>query len=86
LRLVHQLWEREIPLPIVEAALLLASDRRAARPPEAIPLQPIRSLHYFLPVIEELLHTPLRHWDAYLAYLHGKVTLHPAVGQDSATS
>jgi len=84
LRLVHQLWERQIPLPIVETALLLASDRRAARPPEAIPLQPIRSLHYFVPVIEELLHTPLRHWDTYLAYLRSKVALHPTTGHGSA--
>jgi hypothetical protein len=85
LRLVHQLWERQIPLTIVETAFLLASDRRAARPPDAIPLQPIRSLHYFLPVIEELLHTPLRHWDTYLAYLRSKVALRPAVGHGSTS-
>ena len=48
-----------IPLTTVETAFLLASVRRAARRPDAIPLGPIRSLHYFLPVIEELLHTPL---------------------------
>jgi hypothetical protein len=70
---VHQLWEREVPLRIVEAAFLLASARRAARRPDAIPLGPIRSLHYFLPVIQELLHTPLHHGDAYLAYLRSKV-------------
>jgi hypothetical protein len=48
LRLVHQLWERQIPLTTVETAFLLASVRCAARSPEAIPLGPIRSLHYFL--------------------------------------
>jgi len=62
--LVRQLWERHIPLTTAETALLLASVRRAARRPDAIPLGPIRSLHYFLPVIEELLHTPLPHGDA----------------------
>ena len=77
-RLVQQLWERQIPLLTVETAFLLASVRRAARRPDAIPLGPIRSLHYFLPVIEELLHTPLHHGDTYPAYLRGKVPLRPA--------
>ena len=78
LHLARQLWERQIPLTTVETAFLLASARRAARPANAMPLGPIRSLHYFLPVIEELLHTPLHHGDAYLAYLRGKVALRPA--------
>ena len=77
-RLVWQLWERQIPLTTVETAFLLASVRRTARRPDAIPLGPIRSLHYFLPVIEELLHTPLHHGEAYLAYLRSKVPLRPA--------
>jgi hypothetical protein len=84
LRLVRQLWERDISLTTAETALLLASVRRAARRSDAIPLGPIRSLHYFLPVIEELLHTPLHHGDAYLAYLRSKVPLRPA--PDRATS
>jgi|SRR5215471_19664846 len=77
-RLIQQLWERQIPLPTVEASFLLASVRRASRRPDAIPLGPIRSLHYFLPVIEELLHTPLHLGDAYRAYLRSKVSLRPA--------
>ncbi len=77
-RLARQLWERGIPLRTAETALLLASVRRAARRPEAIPLGPIRSLHYFLPVIEELLHTPLHHGAACLAYLRSKLSLRPA--------
>ena len=84
LRLVQQLWERRIPLTTVETAFLLASARRAARPPHALPLGPIRSLHYFLPVIEELLHTPLRQGDTYLAYLRRRVLLRPA--NDHASS
>jgi hypothetical protein len=84
LRLVQQLWQRQISLTTVETAFLLASVRRAARRPDAIPLGPIRSLHYFSPVIEELLHTPLHHGDAYLAYLRSKVPLRPA--PDRATS
>jgi len=74
-RLVQQLWERRIPLTTVETAFLLASLRRAARRPDAIPLGPIRSLHYFLPVIEELLAQPAP--ESYLAYLRSKVPLRP---------
>ena len=47
LRLAHQVWERQVRLPVVEMAFLLASARRAARPAGALPLGPIRSLHYF---------------------------------------
>ena len=86
LRLVHQLWERQIPLTTIETALLLASVRRAARRPDAVPLGPIRSLHYFLPVVEELQQTPLRYGDTYLAYLRSKVALRPgAIRASSAT-
>ncbi|MCL5671536.1 MAG: hypothetical protein M1423_09635 [Acidobacteria bacterium] len=84
LRLARQLWDRQIPLPVVETAFLLASARRAACRPDALPLAPIRSLHYFLPVIEELLHAPLHQGDAYLAYLRRRVLLRPAA--DRATS
>ena len=45
-RLVRQLWERDIPLTTAETALLLAWVRRTSRRPDAIPLGPIRSLHY----------------------------------------
>jgi hypothetical protein len=83
-RLVRQLWERDVPLTTAETALLLACVRRASRRPDAVPLGPIRSMHYFLPVIEELLHTPLHHGDAYLAYLRSKVPLRPA--SDRVTS
>ena len=86
LRLVRQLWDRQIPLPVVETGFLLASTRRAARSTNALPLGPIRSLHYFLPVIEELLQTPLRHGDTYLAYLRRKVVLRPATNSVPATT
>ncbi len=75
LRLVRQLGERQIPLPVIETAFLLATVRRAARRPDALPLGPIRSLHYFMPVIDELLAHPVP--ESYLAYLRSKVTLRP---------
>ena len=83
-RMVRQLWERQIPLTTVETAFLLASSRRAARRPDAMPLGPIRSLHYFLPVIEELLAQPVP--ESYLAYLRNKAPLHPAAGKTTATT
>ena len=53
-QLAHELYRRGVALEIVEIALRLAVARRRARPDDAIPLPPIRSLHYFLPVIDEL--------------------------------
>lgn len=63
--------DRGVPLSVVEAALLLASLRRMARPPALPPLSRIRSLPYFQPVIEELLDNPVP--DGYLQYLRFKL-------------
>jgi len=49
------LYDRGVPLTAVENAMLLAASRRIFRPPDAVPLQPIRSLYYLLPVIDEVL-------------------------------
>lgn len=69
-RLAAQLCDQAIPFDIIEAALLLATARRNARDPQAPPLPPIRSLAYFLPVIEELrLCPPDPH---YLRYLRSR--------------
>lgn len=53
--LAATLFDRRVPLEIVHAALLLAAARRAQRPNGATPLARIASLHYFLPIIDELL-------------------------------
>jgi hypothetical protein len=66
-----ELHGRRIPLPLVESALLLGSLRRLGRPPESPRLSPIRSLAYFLPVVEELTANPLP--DGYLEYLRHKI-------------
>ena len=68
-----EMCRREIPLVTVESALLLASARRLGRPPEAAPLPPIRSLAYFVPIVEELLEQPLP--AGYDDYLREKVGL-----------
>lgn len=61
-------------------ALALATARRRARPADATPLAPVRSLHYYLPVIEELLAQPPA--DGYLEYLREHLA-HPATGDRS---
>ncbi len=65
--LATQLHSRGVPEAIIETAFLLATLRRIGRPAGATPLTPIRSLHYFLPVIEELLQYPPS--TSYLRYL-----------------
>ena len=50
-----QLQQRGVPLKAVENALVLAMARRLLRPATGPPLATVRSLAYFLPVIEEVL-------------------------------
>jgi hypothetical protein len=57
-RLAETLHQRGVPLTLVRAALILAAARRRARAPGAPPLVPVASLHYFLPIIEEVLSDP----------------------------
>ena len=52
--LAAQLHQRGIPLTTVENALVLAAARRLLRPATAPPLATVRSLAYFVPVIEEV--------------------------------
>jgi len=65
------LYESSIQMNTVESAFLLASIRRLGRSSDLPPLSPIRSLAYFLPVIQELLSNPIS--DEYLKYLRMKV-------------
>lgn len=53
--LAAELYQRGVSVDVVENALLLAAARRGARPADAQPLGMIRSLAYFLPVIDEML-------------------------------
>lgn len=58
-RLAAQLHDRGVPLLAVENAILLAAARRIFRDPAALALQPVRSLYYVLPVIDEVLAVPV---------------------------
>ena len=69
--LARDLYRRGVSIAVVEAALALATTRRRARPAGLTPRSPVRSLHYYLPVIEELrTMTPV---DGYLDYLRDHI-------------
>ena len=70
-RLASSLYQRGFSLNLVRSALLLATARRLAHNPVEPPLPPVRSLHYFLPVLEEIRLQPLP--PGYLQYLESKV-------------
>ena len=53
--LAAQLYQRGVAVAVIENAFVLAAARRLMRPVDAPPLGTIRSLAYFLPVIEEVL-------------------------------
>ena len=76
IRLAQDLCRRKVPVEIVEAALLLGSIRRLYRDRSLPRLAPIRSLRYFLPVIEEVTASPLP--GDYLSYLRYKLDTYAA--------
>ena len=69
--LAVQLYQRGISVSVIENAFVLAATRRFMRPAGAPPLSAIRSLAYFLPVIEEVL--GLRVSSDYFQYLRHKL-------------
>ena len=70
-RLAEHLVQRGVPVPLVESAFLLATARRQRTRTARLP--PIRSLHYFLPIIEEVLRTAPD--PGYLDYLRRAVCI-----------
>ena len=70
--LAAQLYERGVPLIAVDNALLLVVARRLFRPAGAPPLPSIRSLAYFLPVIDEVLHLQIS--QDYFQHLRNQIT------------
>ena len=68
--LALRLHDRGVPLQKIEDAFVLALARRTFRS-RYEPIEPIRSLHYFLPLIQELeLEPPL---PDYLAYVKDRL-------------
>jgi hypothetical protein len=68
-RLAEDFYRRSIPLALVEAAFALTAARRLFRVPPLV--TPIRSLHYFLPVLNELADDPPA--PEYFHYLRWKL-------------
>ena len=73
--IARKLYQEAVPLSLVESAMLLATLRRLTRSSDLPPLPKIRSLAYFLPVIDELQQQPLP--DGYLDYLRLKLEKQP---------
>ena len=69
--LAAQLYQRGLSVRVIENALVLAAARRLIRSADAPPLGTIRSLAYFLPVIEEVLE--LRVSPDYFQHLRHKL-------------
>ena len=69
--LAAQFYQRGMAVTVIENAFVLAATRRLVRPENAPPLGTIRSLTYFLPVIEEVL--GLRVSPDYFQYLRQKL-------------
>ena len=69
--LAAQLYQRGISASVIENAFVLAATRRLMRPADAPPLSSIRSLAYFLPVIDEVI--GLRVNPDYFQYLRHKL-------------
>jgi len=73
--LAAQLYQRGVPFMVIENAFVLVAARRLMRPLGSLPLNAIRSLAYFVPVIEEV--TSLRVSPDYFQYLRQKIARHP---------
>jgi hypothetical protein len=69
--LAIELYQRGVPLEKIENALALAAARRMIRPADATPLAVVRSLAYFLPVIEEVLEMKVS--EEYFLYVRQKL-------------
>ena len=63
------LFRRGVPLELVKTAMLVAVARRTFR--SGGPLPRVRAVHFFLPVVEELLETPVA--PGYVQYLEHKL-------------
>jgi len=57
--LAADLYDRGVPLYLVENSLLVAAARRVLNNAFSTPLPPIRSLAYVLPIVTELQNRPL---------------------------
>ena len=71
-QLAAELHDRGVSLQMLHAAIILAVTRRTFRPHDSPPLAPIATLHYFRPVLDELINHPPE--PGYLDYLRYKLS------------
>ena len=80
-RLAIDLYSRRVPIEVVRAALYLATLRRLTRDVHRPQLAPVRSLYYYLPVVDELLRQPLDPaWGRYLVSRLARLTSQASTG------
>jgi hypothetical protein len=72
--LAGQLYDQGVPFAAVVNALALAAARRIFRPEDAPPHDPVRSLHYFRDVIDEVMRSTVS--EDYFEYLRRKIDKH----------
>lgn len=68
-RCAQQLYRRGVPLEVVRSAMVVAVARRTFRRGGSLPR--VRAVHYFLPVVEEMLAFPCD--PGYLQYLEHRL-------------
>jgi hypothetical protein len=71
-RLARALFDRRVQLETIRAALVMTAARRAFRCTAAPPLPPIRTLFYFLPALDEVIHMAPE--PGYVDYLVAKLS------------
>jgi hypothetical protein len=69
-RLARDLYEQAVPLAAARTAFLLGIARRTFRSND-VPLPTVRTLYYFVPIIDEVLHCPPE--PGYVDYLARKL-------------
>jgi hypothetical protein len=56
--LAQRLYDQGVPLHAIRNALILGAARRVLHNGFSTPMPPVRSLHYFLPLVREVLDRP----------------------------
>ena len=59
--LARRLYEQRVPLYVIRDALVLGAARRVLHNGFSSPMPPVRSLHYFVPLVREVLDRPPGH-------------------------
>ncbi len=78
-RLAAELHSQHVPRNTISVAFVLAIVRRSIRPASEPPLDPIRSLAYFRPIIQQLLKQPLAEsYIQYITYRYHQILSDPA--------